>query len=220
MPGAGNSYFLTGKLAELDANGEWFIDKTSASVYLWPPQGDDPGQHLVEVKRRRSYIAHTPQPVGQGSYSSGIALRGHNNVLKNSSIQFSSGNKKVYNNTPVGRGSSLLPYGDDHSDNTEIRNNIFLGPMRPNLIGAVLSNNSYPAPIPDSVRPERDRSLHRRGRHRNHRQYPFRGYDHFLLQAKWGRNPSRNPYDLLNYQVVSFADHGTEISAAVRDSAA
>ncbi len=53
VPGPSNPYYLTGKLAELDSAGEWFIDAPSSTLYLWMPSSDSPGQHLVETKHRQ-----------------------------------------------------------------------------------------------------------------------------------------------------------------------
>ena len=49
---AGDPFYLTGKLAALDAAGEWFRDPTTNTLYLWTPTGDSPGNHLVEAKAR------------------------------------------------------------------------------------------------------------------------------------------------------------------------
>jgi hypothetical protein len=49
---AGDPFYITGKLAALDAPGEWFRDATSDTLYLWPPTGDSPGNHAVEAKAR------------------------------------------------------------------------------------------------------------------------------------------------------------------------
>jgi uncharacterized protein (TIGR03437 family) len=51
-PGPGSPYYLTGKLAELDAAGEWFRD-ANGSLYVWTPDGASPSQHLVEAKARQ-----------------------------------------------------------------------------------------------------------------------------------------------------------------------
>ena len=50
LPAAGTRYYLTGKFEQLDAPGEWFC--SSNTLYLYPPNQDVPGQHLVEAKRR------------------------------------------------------------------------------------------------------------------------------------------------------------------------
>jgi len=43
---------LTGKLGELDAAAEWFLDTATSTLYFWAPAGDSPALHLVEAKRR------------------------------------------------------------------------------------------------------------------------------------------------------------------------
>jgi autotransporter-associated beta strand protein len=50
LPNAGNPFFLFGKLSEVDSPGEWFF--TNNTLYLWPPQSDNPAGHLVEAKHR------------------------------------------------------------------------------------------------------------------------------------------------------------------------
>jgi hypothetical protein len=50
-PQGGNYYYLWGKLAALDAPGEWFRD-SSGNLYLWTPDGSNPSTHLIEAKRR------------------------------------------------------------------------------------------------------------------------------------------------------------------------
>ncbi|MBN2449545.1 MAG: right-handed parallel beta-helix repeat-containing protein [Lentisphaeria bacterium] len=51
-PRPGNPYVLVGSLAGLDSPGEWFLDASSATVYLWTPAGDPPTRHRFEVKQR------------------------------------------------------------------------------------------------------------------------------------------------------------------------
>jgi hypothetical protein len=45
-------YYLFGKLDALDSPGEWHYDAGSETLYFWPPDGDDPGRHVVERKDR------------------------------------------------------------------------------------------------------------------------------------------------------------------------
>ena len=47
-----NRYFLWGKLEALDAPGEWFLDRESRTLYLWPPDGKDPSGRRIEGKTR------------------------------------------------------------------------------------------------------------------------------------------------------------------------
>ncbi|PIY37316.1 MAG: hypothetical protein COZ06_33155 [Armatimonadetes bacterium CG_4_10_14_3_um_filter_66_18] len=51
-PGEGGEFYLVGKLALLDAPGEWFFDPPTKTLYLWPPEGADPNTHAVTAKRR------------------------------------------------------------------------------------------------------------------------------------------------------------------------
>jgi len=45
-------YFLYGKLEALDSPGEWFFDRKSRVLYLWPPDGEDPTGRRIEGKVR------------------------------------------------------------------------------------------------------------------------------------------------------------------------
>ena len=45
-------YFLFGKLEALDSPGEWFFDRQSKTLYLWPPDGKHPSGHEIEAKTR------------------------------------------------------------------------------------------------------------------------------------------------------------------------
>src|SRR5579862_790797 len=350
VPSQGSSYYLSGKLGELDSPGEWFLDSASARLYFWTPATDNPAQHTVEAKRRQfafnlsgrsfitiqgigifastvtsdansqyllldgltaRYLSQVSVDTGDAatpSQTTGILLNGANSVLRNSDLSWSAGNgvlingsghrvfnniihdtgygsvaeteliksgfapsegviigwntiyntsrsgiqtdpyahnyfsagriihneihdfglqtndlgctytwqsngsgteiaynlchdghglllppatqvyvagiyldngssnfvvhhnvvwsvqwgmnvndpstnEKIYNNTLVGNGSSFIPYGNDHLTGTVIQNNIFVGPIQTNPIGAVMSNNILPGTDPQFVDP-------------------------------------------------------------------
>lgn len=44
----GWGFYIDGKLEELDAPGEWYFDADEGKVYLYPPEGVDPNEALVE----------------------------------------------------------------------------------------------------------------------------------------------------------------------------
>lgn len=48
----GQRYFLYGSLGGLTAPGEWFLDRETMTLYLWPPEGVDISTCSVEVKAR------------------------------------------------------------------------------------------------------------------------------------------------------------------------
>ncbi|HJT24317.1 MAG TPA: right-handed parallel beta-helix repeat-containing protein [bacterium] len=52
----GNLYFLYGSLALLDSPGEWFQDPATGTIYLWAPDGTNPGTHLVEEAARKRVV--------------------------------------------------------------------------------------------------------------------------------------------------------------------
>ena len=51
QPSNGNFYYLWGKLAALDAPGEWFWEANT--LYLWGPDSANPSTHTVEARHRR-----------------------------------------------------------------------------------------------------------------------------------------------------------------------
>ena len=56
LPQAGNPFFLTGKLSELDAPGEWFYDEARRTLHLQTPAGDNPANHTIEIKARQCAV--------------------------------------------------------------------------------------------------------------------------------------------------------------------
>ncbi len=51
-PGSTDRYFLWGKLDALDSPGEWFFDRKTHTVYLWPPAEKPPAASRVEGRVR------------------------------------------------------------------------------------------------------------------------------------------------------------------------
>lgn len=45
-------YYLSGKLEALDSPSEWFYEKSSQTLYLWCPDGENPAEKSVEIKVR------------------------------------------------------------------------------------------------------------------------------------------------------------------------
>ena len=45
-------YYLTGKLEALDYPGEWFLDSSSQTLYLWPLDNKNPASCRIEAKTR------------------------------------------------------------------------------------------------------------------------------------------------------------------------
>jgi hypothetical protein len=48
----GKGGFICDLYGLLDSPGEWYRDPRDSTLYLWCPDGDDPGAHLVEAKSR------------------------------------------------------------------------------------------------------------------------------------------------------------------------
>ncbi len=51
-PWEDDCYFLSGKLAALDAPGEWFLDRDTGTLYVWLPGNANPAEHRIEAKVR------------------------------------------------------------------------------------------------------------------------------------------------------------------------
>ena len=49
-------FYMKGKLAELDAAGEWYFDRTAQKLYLWAPAGADPSGLTVEAAVYRAGV--------------------------------------------------------------------------------------------------------------------------------------------------------------------
>lgn len=45
-------YYLVGKLEALDQPGEWFLDRSTRTLYVWLPDGSDPATHRIAIKVR------------------------------------------------------------------------------------------------------------------------------------------------------------------------
>ena len=43
----GDRYYFQGALEELDAPGEWYLDRASRTLYVWPPGRIDEGHEIV-----------------------------------------------------------------------------------------------------------------------------------------------------------------------------
>ena len=79
---AGNNYYITGDLNDLDSPGEWYYDSPTGRLYLWAPGGENPNNLTVEAKKRtyafdlssRSYINIT----GINIFASSIKMAGSN----------------------------------------------------------------------------------------------------------------------------------------------
>lgn len=53
----GDRYFVQGHREELDAPGEWYLDRTTSTLYFWPPEGVDPATMTVCVPVVRTILA-------------------------------------------------------------------------------------------------------------------------------------------------------------------
>ncbi|MHC4445453.1 MAG: right-handed parallel beta-helix repeat-containing protein [Planctomycetota bacterium] len=51
-PWEDDSYYLSGTLEALDYPGEWFLDNTTGTIYLWPHDGSNPAAKRIEAKMR------------------------------------------------------------------------------------------------------------------------------------------------------------------------
>ena len=60
---AGDRYYLQNTLEELDAPGEWYLDRASGTLYFWPPDGDPHPEvmaprlrTLLQLERDTAYV--------------------------------------------------------------------------------------------------------------------------------------------------------------------
>jgi hypothetical protein len=93
QPRAGNHYVIMGALAGLDAPGEWFLDRDKKIVYLWLPEGDDPGQHCVEVKQRNCAVNLSKlgfiEIKGVDVFGAGVNMSDtHDSLLENCNMRY------------------------------------------------------------------------------------------------------------------------------------
>jgi uncharacterized protein (TIGR03437 family) len=75
-----------------DLSGRAFITIQGLGLFAATVNSDAQSQYLVLDSLKASYIAHDPVPVNLTMSYAGIALRGNNNVFRNSTIAFSSSN--------------------------------------------------------------------------------------------------------------------------------
>lgn len=53
-PQAGDKYYLAGKKAAIDNQGEWYYDSGTSTLYVRTPNSDDPSGHTVRMKQRNN----------------------------------------------------------------------------------------------------------------------------------------------------------------------
>lgn len=58
----GDRYFVRNQFEELDAPGEWYLDKTTWTLYFWPPEGADPATMTVCAPVTRTILE-----IGEGA---------------------------------------------------------------------------------------------------------------------------------------------------------
>ncbi|OGQ81995.1 MAG: hypothetical protein A2289_07725 [Deltaproteobacteria bacterium RIFOXYA12_FULL_58_15] len=93
--GVNEGFFLTNKLAFLDAPGEWFYDDVAQVVYFWPPDNGSPAAHIVRgsvfddgiVVADRQYVVIEDFSI-QHNGNSGMRLIGSHNTLHNNEIDW------------------------------------------------------------------------------------------------------------------------------------
>ncbi len=52
----GDRYFVQNVFEELDAPGEWYLDKATSTLYFWPPDGVDPATMTVSAPAIRTIL--------------------------------------------------------------------------------------------------------------------------------------------------------------------
>ena len=128
VPKKGAPYYFFNVLEELDAPGEWYLDRPNGMLYFYPPEGFNDGA-VVElsltadniINVRASYLTFDGFTV-KGTRGDAVDVTGDNNTVENCLIKNVGGNAllmKGYNNlafsneiTHTGRGGILLDGGD------------------------------------------------------------------------------------------------------------
>ena len=59
---AGNRYFLQGAKGALDSPGEWWVNSSSSTLFIWMPDGSKPSDGRIAVKVRDYCVAHEGSP--------------------------------------------------------------------------------------------------------------------------------------------------------------
>jgi Right handed beta helix region len=102
--------FVDNILEELDAPGEWFLDKLSHTLYFFPPAGVEPGRAVVEGVRLRHLVefrGRTDGPV------TGVTLRGF--TFRHAARSFMENREPLLRSDwTIYRGGAILFAGADH----------------------------------------------------------------------------------------------------------
>ncbi|MGL4611765.1 MAG: PA14 domain-containing protein, partial [Trueperaceae bacterium] len=130
VPRPGNPYFIWGKRVLLDTAHEWFLGNGQLS--LWTPQGDNPNNRTVEVKRRefafdltdRAYITVTGVHIFAATITTADLSKSpdeataRNILLKGIHVRYPSHFTNVLPGTGWSEGmnnSGIILFGQNHS---------------------------------------------------------------------------------------------------------
>eukprot|EP00755_Sulcionema_specki_P007295 Sspe_Gene.37859::Locus_18261_Transcript_1_3_Confidence_0.400_Length_2705::g.37859::m.37859 len=100
-----NIYFLKGILDALDSPGEWYIDPSSWTIYIWMPDSGPPGGR-VSLKVRDVCLNVTANGTNAGNFTMHactVHINGHDNTLDNAVIEYPSYSREIaFRNIPPG----------------------------------------------------------------------------------------------------------------------
>ncbi len=127
--GWGSKYYVEGKPYLLDTPGEWWYDKTTRRLYLWPPQSTHPANLKLEISRRetgfvlseRSYILLDGLTLEFWDGSTVLGKNGFNgasygNAVQNSTLRYA--NYGVYLGQGAGGPADKITDGFELVDST------------------------------------------------------------------------------------------------------
>ncbi|MEI6713766.1 MAG: right-handed parallel beta-helix repeat-containing protein [Verrucomicrobiota bacterium] len=148
-------YYLVGRKEFLDAPGEWFLDEKNKQLYIFPPDGKNPGDKPLEIKRRvyslvagkdANYINVEGLTFFGTAFSFGETPDKKSNhiTIRNCKILYSSWTED-FSLSKGDRSEDL--YSRIHADNTLVANNEFaygaLGGLFISGFDNVVENNLF-----------------------------------------------------------------------------
>jgi uncharacterized protein (TIGR03437 family) len=150
-----NNYFIAGRIIHNDIHDYGLQTNDVGCTDTWTSNGGG-----TEIAYNLCHDGHGLLLKNSYPWVAGIYLDDntsnfvvHHNVVWNTpwALQLKAANSGVYNNTFLGTITSFTPYGADNLPGTTIENNIFVGPITADPVGAVMTKNILPGTDPQFV---------------------------------------------------------------------
>ena len=105
--GLDNLYFLSGKLAALDAPGEFFVDHDAGIMYLWPTSSSQPAEPPtnVTVKVRNYCVQGRANLTGVRFHGCAFWLKGNGLRVTDTELLYPTYHRAIGMRSPDGRGA-------------------------------------------------------------------------------------------------------------------